>query len=136
MAEKDAVAEVVEKDVAEVVVEKVVAGGGGGGGGGGGDSFVQIPKPVLAPPVRIPSSMRTRKTQFTIKRRHKTTRRDTLTPTRGTGILPYNPRDFRDISRRRWFVVFQNSSIITFLLFYFYHLREKCVARLISETML
>ena len=86
MAEKDAVAEVVEKDVAEVVVEKVVAAAAeeGGGGGGGGDSFVQIPKPVLAPPVRIPSSMRTRKTQFTIKRRHKTTRRDTLTPTRGT----------------------------------------------------
>ena len=82
VAEKDAVAVVVEKDVAEVVVEKVVAEEEGEGGGG--DSFVQMPKPVLAPPVRIPSSMRTRKTQFTIKRRHKTTRRHTLTPTRGT----------------------------------------------------
>ena len=32
-------------------------------------------------------------------------------------ILPYNPRDFRGISRRRCFVVFQNSSIIIFFFF-------------------
>ena len=53
-------------------------GGGGGGGGSGGELLVQ--KFVLTPPVRIPSSIRAKKTQLMIRSKLMITRMHRPTP--------------------------------------------------------
>ena len=67
------------------VVGELTGGGGGGGGeltggGGGGGGELVVQKFVLAPPVRIPSSIRTKKTQLMIRSKLMTTPMHRPTP--------------------------------------------------------
>ena len=73
-----------ETDVLGVVGELTGGGGGGGGeltgGGGGGGGELVVQKFVLAPPVRIPSSIRAKKTQLMIRSKLMITRMHRPTP--------------------------------------------------------